>query len=100
MKMTYYNLTNVSAADNMWGLTSAVNDMSGGWLGLGFLMTFTVIIFISLKDYPMKESFSATAFISAVICLLMRILGLVSDFVMLIYIVVAAIAAIVLIFDK
>ena len=48
----------------------------------------------------MKESFSATAFISAVICLLMRILGLVSDFVMLIYIVVAAIAAIVLIFDK
>lgn len=98
--MPYYNLTNVSAANNTFQLTQAVNEMSGGWLGVGFLITFTVIIFIGMKDYPMKEAFAATTFISALLALLFRVLGFVSDFVMFIYVIAAAIAAISLIFNK
>ena len=98
--MTYYNLTNITGSNNFLSLTTNVSDMSGGWLGIGIMLTFTIIIFISLKDYPMKESFAATFFVSTIIALLFKIIGLLSDFVLFIYIIAAAISIIALIFDK
>jgi hypothetical protein len=98
--MPYYNLTNVTNATNMWTLTESVNELSAGWLGVAVLITLSVILFISLKDYPMKEAFAATCFISTVLALLLRVLGLISDFVMFIYVIATAIAVIALVANK
>lgn len=98
--MPYYNLTNVSASNNLWELTSAVNTVSGGWLGTALLITFSVIVFIALKNYPMKEAFVATAFISVVIAMLLRTLSLIGDFAMFIYVIIAGAALLTLIFNK
>ncbi|MBA7494362.1 hypothetical protein ES702_04937 [subsurface metagenome] len=98
--MPYYNLTNVTNSSNVWELTDSVNAMSGGWLGIGILITLTIIIFISMKDYPMKEAFAATMFISTIAALLLRVIGIIGDFVMFIYVILTAIAIITLLFNK
>jgi len=96
--MSYYNLTNVTGADGMPELFTATNIMSGGWLGVCILITFAVIVFITLKDYPLKESFGATMFITSVVCIILRIMGLVSDFVTFIVIILTGVALITLFF--
>ena len=98
--MAYYNLTNITASNNTLQLTQAVDEMSGGWLGVGIIITISVIIFISLKDYPLKESFAATAFISTILCLLLRVIGMLNDFVLFIYVIATALAIVALIFNK
>lgn len=98
--MAYYNLTNVTNANNTLQLTQAVDEMSGGWLGIGIMITISIILFISLKDYPMKPALAATCFISTILALLLRLIGMLSDFVFFIYVILTAIAVIALIMDQ
>lgn len=98
--MPYYNLTNITNQSNFFALTEGVNEMSGGWLGIAIAITMTIIIFISLKDYPKKEAFAATAVISTILVLLFRVIGLVTDFVLFIYVIACAIAIVALLFNK
>lgn len=98
--MAIYNLTNVSNSSNMWELTDNINSLSDGWLGISILLSFTIIIFISMKDYPFKDAAAATMFISVIMAILFRTIGFVTDFVLFIYVILAAVAIIGLLFNR
>ncbi len=75
--MTFYNLTGVQNSESLVDLFVASNLMSGGWLALVFLVGLGFVTFVSLKNYPTKEAFAASCFLSTIVSSVFFVLGVV-----------------------
>ena len=92
-----YNLTGIGEnATNLLGLMQGVNNtLTGGWLGVFFLIGLSVIIFMAFitSTNDPKRSFAATGYINFVATLLLMAAGLIPNtFVIFISLIVAATA--------
>jgi len=59
-----------------------INDqLMFGWLGIGFLISFSIILFTSFVyvTQDAHKAFGATGYISFVLCLLMMAMGLINN---------------------
>ena len=96
--MALYNLTNITGANgNPLVVASAVNDLTGGLLGLMLAVSLFIIAFIAFKNYPAQTAFAASGFITSVICIPLLIVGLVGTQVMVLFTILTAIGVVVLI---
>lgn len=44
-----YNLTNITTSNNYYEILVATNDMTGGWIGLFWLVSLFVVMFVVFK---------------------------------------------------
>jgi|TARA_R100001244_G_scaffold106780_1_gene79237 formate hydrogenlyase subunit 3/multisubunit Na+/H+ antiporter MnhD subunit len=81
--MPYYNLTGiVTNSTTMVGFMQGVNNtLMFGWLGVAFLIGFSVILFTSFlySTQDAHKAFGATGFISFTLTLLLMGMGLISN---------------------
>lgn len=94
--MALYNLTNVSNSTNMGLLVQSVNDVTGGMLGAGFLITGWLILTIAMKSWSNKDAFAASTFGFTVIALLFFATEIVSETILIFFIIMSAVSAAIL----
>lgn len=92
--MPIYNLTGIATnSTSVEGFFQGVNTMTGGALGLMFLIGISVVAFSSFffttKD--VSKSMAATAFVSFVVALFFKMLGMIDGLVLYTTIILAGI---------
>ena len=66
--MAITNLTNLTSAETFADLVNYSNDVTGGFMSIGFVVTlFFIITMISLKKYDIDESLLIASFFGFVI---------------------------------
>lgn len=96
-----YNLTNISNVNNSVEFLNNVNvHLMQGWYGVGILFTITIIAFLAFikATGEASKALAASMFISFVMALFLRILGLVPD--LAIYLTLILLAVSVVLVDK
>lgn len=95
--MALYNLTNITGAQgNPLDYANAVNDISGGLLGVMFVVSAFIVFFLVFKNFPTPTAFAASAYITGILCILLLIAGFISTKIMVSVAVIAAIATVIL----
>ena len=92
--MTFSDPTNVTSMTELalW-LNGATNDLF--WTVMIFVIFF--IAFISLKvNFPTGRALAAASFLTAIPAILFRVMGLTSDFITFIFIILTAISIVML----
>ena len=81
--MPYYNLTGIAQnSTSIVTLMQGVNDgLMLGWLGISFLIGFSIILFTSFlySTQDAHKAFGATGFISFALTLLLMSMGLINN---------------------
>lgn len=70
-----YDLTNISASNNIYEFTKAVNDMADKTLFMGLLIATFVILFVSMKNYGNRDAFMTSSFITVIMAIILSLLG-------------------------
>ena len=86
-----YNLTNISSSSNFLELTQHANSLSGGLFGTLVILSFFIVLFVSLHG-EMRIKFAAASFITAIITLLFSVIGLIGEFIVLIIVFMTAVS--------
>lgn len=79
--------TNVT---NMTGWLSHVNTLTSNYFGTGIVAAIFVITFISMKNYDTEDAIIVSSFITAISSYFLHILGLVNQFVPILFTVLLA----------
>lgn len=58
------------------------NAYSENWLGISLLMIIFFILLIRMREFPLEKSFAAASFITMILAIFLRLLGLVNDLIM------------------
>lgn len=95
-----YNLTGWAAANTTFDYMTQANVLSDGVFGIGILVTFFVVMLLSFKIFEGKIAFAGASYLAACIALFLRILGLIDDWVLVLFIILAAMGTLILIFLK
>lgn len=95
-----YNLSQVYAANDTVQIIQALNDVSGGWLGLGFVFVYFLILIISMKFFEAKVAIASAASITLVVATPLSILGLISEWAMGAIVILAGLSAAILYFTR
>lgn len=95
-----YNLQNITNSTDLLGVIRASNEIVSGWWGIGFLVGFWIIAYISMGGYPTKSRFPAATFLATILAFLLRTVSLVPDIAVFIFIILAVISNVVLVFVK
>lgn len=67
------NITNMTA----WMQYN--NTVTDNWFGLAILIVFFIVMFLALKNYSTEQAFATASFASAIVAVLLRVVGLVGD---------------------
>jgi uncharacterized membrane protein YiaA len=94
-----YNLTNLTSSDGLLGIFQATNSMVDNTFGIMILLLIWIVIFIRLKMYSGKAAFFAACFISALVGIMLFMMGMVSQTVLMMVIVLMGVAFVSLLFD-
>ena len=76
------------------------NEVTNFMLGNMIVFLVFVVFFISMKNFPTKSAFAASAFISMIIAIFLRVLGIVHPLVVLATVLATAIGGIALAMSK
>jgi len=93
-----YNLTNASSGDPVQ-FVQGVNQLSGGYFGVLILLGIFAIFFFGLKYYDSKKAFSTSLFITAVLGMMLRWIGVINDLMFLFTVLALVFSAIGLLFN-
>jgi len=86
-----YDLTNITNADNIYELSSAANGLTDGLFGVLFVFSVFIIIYSISAKWGFKPAFATAAYITAGVCVLVRIMNWIPDTIMFIsFLLVAA----------
>ena len=89
VNIAYYNLSNLTQADNLVVMTQEVNKLSGYILGLLILIAFVVILFVAFKSNAgIRTIMPIIAFLTTLIGIFLAVMQIIPDFVMYILIVI------------
>lgn len=86
-----YNLTNATSGDTMLSLFTASNQMTDYLFGAMILLMVWIIIFIRLKMYSTESAMVAASFITALLAVFLFIMGLITQQVLMVVIILFAI---------
>jgi prepilin signal peptidase PulO-like enzyme (type II secretory pathway) len=89
---TLYNLSNVTNATNVFSQATALNAMSNGVLGATIVVVGYFITFIGMKDWGNLQAFSSATFGWTVMTLLLFIGGFVTEWLLMLFMVLSAVA--------
>lgn len=78
--MAYYNLTNVTDANNTLQLAKSLSEMVGGyWFGIMLLLGTYILVFVGTKGgFANKTSLVAAAGVTALVALPLYVTGLIN----------------------
>ena len=62
-----YNMTNVTSANNVYEITKAVNDLSGGWFVTFVVFILFFILIMTFYKNDMRKTMLAASFIMVII---------------------------------
>ena len=75
-----FNLSNVSESSNpMIALVSFANTATDGWAGKLVLIGVFTVLFVAFSFFDTSDAFAAASYVTALIAIFGRILGLVRD---------------------
>lgn len=96
-----YNLTNVSNANNIVDLLISANtNLADSTFGVLLLITVWVILFFNFKNFDARVSIAASSWITAVLAVIISVLGLIDTWSLLVFVVGAAASLIWVIFAE
>ncbi len=93
--MALYNLTNVTSATDFVIMTRELNNLSGGILGPGLLLTLAAIVFMALKfntDAEVEVVFAVTLWFTVIMGFMFRAMNLVNNTFMIATIAIAVLS--------
>ncbi len=94
-----YNFTQVSNQTTLPDLLITMNSSIGeGWIGTILLVVFFIILLVSFKAFDGMQAFAASSIIIAVMAIFMSLLGIISTLVLVIFMVLASVGAVILLF--
>lgn len=73
--MVYYNLTNVTKANNLYYVFKNVNDISGGLIFGLILISLFFVLMMALHSFPFVKVFVVDSFVCSVVAFIMFSLG-------------------------
>jgi len=82
------------------GFLQYVNSMTGGFLGLGFLIIIFMVSFLSTKSFTYERAFGFSAFLTMVSAVLLRFMSLINDTILAIFVVILVVAIIFLMKER
>lgn len=86
-----YNLTNISSSRNILETTQHINnELTGGLFGVLVIISFFLILFISLKSERISLRFTAASFVTTIVAMLLRVAGFSTDFLVLLFVLLTA----------
>ena len=101
VKMGWYDFQNLTNTSSLVEQLQYTNDtLTLGWYGTLVLIGFFLVLFLMFKDYETKERFAGAGFLTTLVAILLKILNLVSEYVILIFILVTVGGIISLLFTK
>jgi hypothetical protein len=75
--MAFYNTTNLSNADTIYGVTQAANQLGGGLIGIFFIVVIIAIAFLSLSPrFNFASSLTAAFWLGSFIGILLYMVEL------------------------
>lgn len=80
-------------------LFQVTNEVTGGLFGNLILLAIFIVIFISLKDYRNSIAFATASFITTILAMLFRTMGIIGDMVMIVGIVATVASVAYLLFE-
>jgi hypothetical protein len=89
--MTYPMPENITG---FGGFMSYANTVTGDWFAKVILLTFFFVVFISMKQYKTRQAFAVASWSCMIISVFMRMLGLMSDIWMFVFIILTGIGTI------
>lgn len=90
--MTNYNLTNLTAANDVLEFAQAVNGVTGEMFFTIVSMMILVVAFVAMKQFESNVAFASASFISTFLTAVLWAAGLVSEYVLLVHFVLFVIA--------
>lgn len=87
-----YNMTLLTDKTTVIGTIQGVNEIASGMLGIIFLLLFFIIMFVLFKNYEFKRALAGSTFLTSVVAMLMRVIGLINDTWMFSFFLITAIA--------
>lgn len=96
MTEPWYNFTNFTSKNAFVDILKFANQVTKDWFGALVIFGFMFVLLISFKSqgYELRSSITSSALISTIIAILMRAIGLVSDYVIYILVVISIIGII------
>lgn len=95
--MPRINMTNITNANNVGELVTAVNTASGFYLFNIITLAIFIVLFIVFRQRGFNIAFSSASFLTALLSLILRSLNLISDTVFWAWIILAAISTVMII---
>ena len=74
-----YNITNVQNANNLQGFLLEVNIISNGMFGTLILLSVFAILFLGFKGFESKRAIMGASFITSIVSIFLRLMGLIGD---------------------
>ncbi len=74
-----YNLTGMSQSNSLFEFVYQSNILTGNLMGILIIITTFIIAFLNMKDYEGKKAFAGSSFITALISIFLRVLGMITD---------------------
>ena len=68
---------------NMTGMLTYANDVTNDYFGVMIPFGIFLVSFIAMNNYPTEKSLLASGFISTVLSILLRLLGIVPDWIII-----------------
>jgi hypothetical protein len=94
-----YNLTNVTNSTDLLGLFQATNQIADNSFGVMILLLIWFVIFIRLKMYTSKSAMFAASFITTLVAIMLFLVGMISQTVLMMVIVLLAISFVIVTMD-
>ena len=96
-----YNLTNVANSTDIVGFIQTVNtDVAGGGLGIIIAVTVFVIFLVAFKAFETEKAFIASVAITTILTMLLRMMGLVPDWIFIIFVLAWGLIGIFIVFNN
>lgn len=87
----YPNMSNVTTDFAEWAQYG--NAVAEGWLGsIWLIASFIITLTIMSQRYDAKSAFIVSSLLTTIFCIFFRVIGIVSDFVMILCIIITLIA--------
>jgi len=89
----------VANETSWYGLFRYANSVTDNYFGMSFLFLVFIVSFIAMRRYPTKDGFAVSSFITTVLGVLMKMIGLIGDEMILLFTIITA-ASVLMLFKE
>lgn len=88
--MAYYNMTNITTADNILVMVQETNKLANYMIGFLILIAIFVILFIAFKNFGVRTTMPITFFLTTILAYFLGTLQLLPDWLMIVLFIATA----------